>query len=329
MTSENYAAVHTEISQKIARAGRVAVIAHIRPDGDAVGSTLGLTLALREAGKQATPVLLDGVPAALRYIPGADLVVRELPADIDLLITVDCSDLQRTGGVLGARVPDINIDHHITNTCFAQTNLVVGHAVATCAILAGSLETWGLHINRTVAEALLTGIVTDTIGFRTNNVTAEALRLAANLMDTGANLPEIYMRALVNKTYEAARFWGIGLEKLVREDGLVWTTLSLQDRQSAQYPGNDDADLINMLSSVETKVALIFVEQKNQHVKVSWRARPGYDVAKIALQFGGGGHAAAAGADIPGSLSDVQQSVLIATRTMLAGTVEGETRKKK
>jgi phosphoesterase RecJ-like protein len=201
--------------------------------------------------------------------------------------------------------------------------------VATCAILAGSLEDWGLPITLPVAEALLTGIVTDTIGFRTSNVTPEALRLAANLMETGANLPEIYMRALVSKTYEAARYWGIGLEKLVREDGLVWTTLSLQDRHSAQYPGNDDADLVNMLSSVEATVALIFIEQKNAHVKVSWRARPGYDVAKIALQFGGGGHAAAAGADIPGSLSDVQQSVLAATRSMLARAVEGETTKKK
>jgi phosphoesterase RecJ-like protein len=329
MTSENLAAVHAEITQKIARAGRVAVIAHVRPDGDAVGSTIGLTLALRAAGKQATPVLLDGVPLSLRYLAGADQVVRELPADIDLVITVDAADLPRIGGVLGARVPDINIDHHITNTRFGETNLVVGHAVATCAILAGSLEDWGLPITLPVAEALLTGIVTDTIGFRTSNVTPEALRLAANLMETGANLPEIYMRALVSKTYEAARYWGIGLEKLVREDGLVWTTLSLQDRHSAQYPGNDDADLVNMLSSVEATVALIFIEQKNAHVKVSWRARPGYDVAKIALQFGGGGHAAAAGADIPGSLSDVQQSVLAATRSMLARAVEGETTKKK
>lgn len=328
MTFDNSASAHAEIRQKIAQAGHVAVIAHIRPDGDAVGSTLGLVQALREAGKQATPVLLDGVPANLRHLPGANQVVRELPANLDLVIVVDSSDLQRTGGVLGERVPDINIDHHITNTRFAHTNLVVGSAVATCAILAASLEQWGLPITRPAAEALLTGIVTDTIGFRTSNVTPDALRLAAGLMETGANLPEIYQRALVNKSFEAARYWGQGLAKLVREDGLVWTTLSLTDRQAAQYPGNDDADLVNILSSVETQVALIFVEQKNEHVKVSWRARPGYDVSKIALQFGGGGHAAAAGADIPGSLNHVQQEVLAATRSMLAASVEGETTKK-
>lgn len=310
--------IHQEIREKLARAGRIAVIAHIRPDGDAIGATLGLTLALRAAGKQVTPVLADGVPVNLRFIPGSDSVQRELPANVDLVIMVDCSDLQRAGGVQGERIPDINIDHHITNTNFAHTNLVIGEAVATCAILAEFLPAWGLSINRPIAEALLTGLVTDTIGFRTNNMTASALHLAASLMEHGANLPEIYQRALVNKSYEAARYWGLGLEKLAREDGLVWTTLSLSDRQQAQYPGNDDADLVNVLSSVETNVALIFIEQKHDHIKVSWRARPGYDVSKIALQFGGGGHAAAAGADIAGTLDSVQRDVLEATRSMLA-----------
>jgi bifunctional oligoribonuclease and PAP phosphatase NrnA len=220
--------------------------------------------------------------------------------------------------VQGERTPDINIDHHITNTRFAHTNLVIGESVATCAILAQYLPEWGLPITLPVAEALLTGLITDTIGFRTSNMTAEALRLAAGLVDVGANLPEIYQRALVNKSFEAARYWGRGLDKLQREDGLVWTTLTLEDRQEVQYPGSDDADLVNVLSSVDSNVALIFIEQKNGHVKVSWRARPGYDVSKIALQFGGGGHAAAAGADIPGSLSTVQQNVLEATRSMLA-----------
>lgn len=310
--------IHQEIREKIARAGRVAVIAHIRPDGDAIGAAMGLCLALRAAGKQATPVLADGVPANLRFIPGADSVQRDLPANTDLVVMVDCSDLQRTGGVQGERVPDINIDHHITNTRFAQTNLVIGDSVATCAILAEFLPAWGLSINRQIAEALLTGMITDTIGFRTSNMTPLALRLAASLMDLGANLPEIYQRTLVNKSYEAARYWGLGLEKLRREDGLVWTSLSLNDRHEAQYPGSDDADLVNILSSVESSVALIFIEQKHAHVKVSWRARPGYDVSKIALQFGGGGHAAAAGADIAGTLDSVQRDVLEATRTMLA-----------
>ena len=318
MQAEQIEAASLAIQTELSRANWIAIFSHVRPDGDAVGSLLGLGLALRAAGKQVTMVLEDGVPHIFRHLKGSDTVRRSLKQAVDLVITVDCSDIQRAGAVLGEQIPDINIDHHVSNLEFARHNLVIGDSVATCAILAEYLPVWGYTIDLPVAEALLTGNVTDTIGFRTNNVTAQALRLAANLIDVGANLPDLYMRALVNKSYEAARYWGAGLEKLQREDGLVWTTLSLQDRQQAQYPGNDDADLVNLLSSVESTIAVIFVEQKSGQVKVSWRARPGYDVSQIALQFGGGGHTAASGADIAGSLEEVQQQVLEATRAMLA-----------
>jgi phosphoesterase RecJ-like protein len=314
--------VHETIRQQVKDARRILMVAHIRPDGDAVGALIGMGLALSQAGKEVRLALADGVPLSLRFLEGSQNIhhsAGEL-SSYDYVIVVDCSDLQRTGGLLGERKPDLNIDHHITNLYFATTNLVIPEQVATSAIIAEYLTSWGLGYNRAIAEALLTGIVTDTIGFRTSNVTAEALRLSAMLMEYGANLPGVYNRALVSKTYEAARYWGFGLGKLQREDNLIWTTLNLADRQSAQYPGNDDADLVNMLSTIDTDIALIFVEQKNGHVKVSWRARSGYDVAQIALQFGGGGHAAAAGADINGTLDAVQEQVLEATRAMAART---------
>ena len=315
---QEYQAIHGLIHQRFANAHRVVVVSHIRPDGDAVGATLGLGLSLQAAGKQVQMVLADGVPQNLRHLPGSAQIRRTVEADYDLSITVDCSELHRAGGALGGRTPDLNIDHHITNTEFASLNLVVPEAVATSAILAHSMPLWGLSFNQASASALLTGIVTDTIGFRTSNMTADTLRLAAMLMEHGANLPELYTHALITKTFESARYWGQGLSKLQRENGLVWTTLSLADRRQAQYPGNDDADLVNVLSAVEGEIAVIFVEQKSDRVKVSWRARPGYDVSKIALQFGGGGHAAAAGADIDQPLDIVQQQVLNATRAMLA-----------
>jgi phosphoesterase RecJ-like protein len=134
-------------------------------------------------------------------------------------------------------------------------------------------------------------------------------------MDKGADLSELYNRALIRRSYEAARFWGKGLERLEREKRLVWTTLTLSDRQKSSYPGNDDADLVNILSSIDdSDICIIFVEQKNNHVKVSWRAQVGWDVSQLALGFGGGGHPAAAGADIVGTLDEVQAKVLAATR---------------
>jgi phosphoesterase RecJ-like protein len=149
-------------------------------------------------------------------------------------------------------------------------------------------------------------------------MTPKALRLAAGLMEIGADLPGLYQAGLLSKTYEAARYWGCGLGRLQREGGLLWTVLRLSDRQMVGYNGNDDADLVNMLSSVEGELVVLLNEQKDRRVKVSWRAKPGLDVSKLALKFGGGGHPAAAGADIIGAFEDVQDRVLAATRAFLA-----------
>jgi len=235
-----------------------------------------------------------------------------------MVIVVDCSDLQRTGSILGSRIPDLNIDHHITNVNFARINFVVPEAEATAAILADYLELWGLTINEPIARAILTGLVSDTLGFRTSNVTPSTLHRAARLMERGANLADLYNRALIRRTYEAARFWGEGLVKLQRDGRIVFTTLTLEDRARVSYPGNDDADLVNIISAIdESDIGIIFVEQKDDHVKVSWRAQPGWDVSQLAFSFGGGGHPAASGADIPGSLSEVKEKVLTATRLVI------------
>jgi phosphoesterase RecJ-like protein len=307
------------ISQFFSTHQRLVVVSHIRPDGDAIGSLLGLGLALKNAGKEIQLILSDGVPASFRHLPGYETITRRIKGEYDASIVLDCSDLFRTGGGLGDRKPDLNIDHHITNLEFAELNVVHPEAEATCAILAEKLEVWGLSISQPVARALLTGVVSDTIGFRTSNVTAHTLRLAAKLMDRGANLAELYNRALVRRSFEAILYWGRCLIKLQRENRITWGTLNLQDREASGYTGNDDADLINVLSAIdETDIAVIFVEQRENKVKVSWRAQPGLDVSKIALSFGGGGHPAASGAEIPGSLPDVQARVLQATQTYLA-----------
>ncbi len=133
------------------------------------------------------------------------------------------------------------------------------------------------------------------------------------------DMSELYMRGLVRRSLPAARYWGAGLSKLESEDGIVWSSLSLADRKASGYHGNDDADLINMISAIEGhKVGMIFVEQRDNHVKISWRAlEQGVDVSSVAKHFGGGGHAAAAGADLPGTLSEIQTAVLEKTKEML------------
>ena len=168
------------ICQFFAEHHRFVVVSHIRPDGDAIGSLLGLGLALKNAGKEVQLILSDGVPASFRHLPGYETITRRIKGEYDAVIVLDCSDLFRTGGVLGDRKPDLNIDHHITNLEFALLNVVHPEAEATCAILAEKIGDWGLTISQPVARTLLTGVVSDTIGFRTSNVTAHTLRLAAN-----------------------------------------------------------------------------------------------------------------------------------------------------
>ena len=290
--------------------------AHIRPDGDAVGSLLGLGLALEAAGKTVHMLLEDGVPSTFRHLDGAEKVKQQVEGEFDVFITLDCADRTRISEKLASYAPSLNIDHHITNKRFADINLVEPKAVATASVLFRHMPAWGLDISRPVAEALLTGIVTDTLGFRTSNMTPEALRAAAQLMEKGADLPSLHTKALHRRSFEAARYWGAGLSKLEHSDKMVWGTLTLNDRKFARYYSNDDADLINIIASIKGEaVAMIFVEQPGGKVKVSWRANEQrLDVARIAERFGGGGHKAAAGATISGSLDEIQTRVLDETR---------------
>lgn len=309
-----------QVRSRLEQAERVMVCAHTRPDGDAIGAVLALGLALQSVEKHVQMVLEDGVPSALRFMPCSEEIVNQPEGSFDLVIVVDSSNLNRVGSVLDEiNQVDVNIDHHPDNTFFAKINLVDQTAVSTTQILTQLLPKFGLPISQKVAANLLTGMITDTIGFKTDNMHPEVLRVAADLYELGADLPKLYHNAVASKTYEAARYMGAGLTQLSRQEGLVWTVLTLENKKSTNYPGRDDADLVNIISAIDSAdVALIFVEQNLGQVKVSWRTRsPEIDVSEVAHQFGGGGHRAAAGAMIEGNLQDVQAQVVQTTQRMI------------
>ena len=312
--------LQTQIKEKLQVAQNVLVTSHIRPDGDAIGSSLGLALALLDAGKQVQVVLSDGLPASFGHLPGGDLIKTQAEGPFDLIICVDCSDLKRVGKALdGFQRPDIVIDHHHTNDAFGTVNLIDPQAVATASVLMRYLRLWGFNITAPIADNLMTGLVTDTLGFRTANTTPECLRQAAELLELGADMSKLYFLSLVRRTFPAAKYWGKGLSSLQLYDRIVWTSLTLADRNTSGYTSNDDADLINVVSSIEdADIAIIFVEQNENNTKISWRGlKPGIDVARIAQQFNGGGHKAAAGADVSGSLDEIRRRVLDITRESL------------
>lgn len=310
-----------QIRARLDSGERILITSHVRPDGDAVCSVLALGLALKELGKQVQMVLADGVPSDYHHLQHVEQIASRAIPPVDLVVTLDAAADDRSGDALrGFDGIDINIDHHITNTRFAALNFVDPAAVATCAILAELFPELGLQFTPAILDALLTGILTDTLGFRTSNMNPKALRIAADMVEKGADLPALYERALLRRSFTALRYWGAGLSKLQREGDLVWTSLSLADRKAADYPSNDDAELINNIAIVEgASVVLLFIEQHDNQVKISWRSQGAVDVSQIAAQFGGGGHVAAAGAVLAGSLDEVEQRVLQATRATLQG----------
>jgi phosphoesterase RecJ-like protein len=307
----------------IAAAARVLIVTHVAPDGDAIGSQLGLGLALRAAGKEVVFACDDPAPDNFRFLQGADEITPSPGGDFDLIIAVDISDVRRMGAIgdkLGRR-PHLLLDHHITNHGFADINLLDPEAASTGELVTELLEPLGLPLPQPAATCLLAGILTDTIGFRTSNTTPKTLGLAQKLMEAGAPLSVLHKNVLSRRSFEAVRLWAEGLARLREDNGIVWASLTLKGRRASGYGGTGDADLIDILTTIrDAKVAIVFSERADGTIKVSWRSAPEINVAQLATSFGGGGHAPAAGAEIPGPLAEVEKKVILATRALLNGT---------
>ena len=289
--------INSAIRQLIEASQKPLLLAHVRPDGDAVGSMVALGLALEEIGKQPGLVFSDGLPKRYRFLNGSEKIKTNIDFSYDVVISLDCSNYERLSSPEEINQIHINIDHHVTNENFADVNFVMPDFASTTSILAKFMPEWGLAINQDTANALLMGMITDTIGFRTNNINPAFFRIAADLQEKGANLVEMYHRGLTLHSAEASKLWGFALSQLEIDGHLAWTSILAEDRKKADYCGMDDADLTNHLSSIEDiDISILFNEQKDGKVKVSWRSRDPYDVTQVASLFGGGGHPQASGA---------------------------------
>ncbi|NPA26785.1 MAG: bifunctional oligoribonuclease/PAP phosphatase NrnA [Chloroflexi bacterium] len=305
-----------QVRQLLHRAQSVVIASHISPDGDAVGSLLGLGWALRQAGKHVTLALADPVPENLRFLPGVETIQPRAQSRADVVITVDCGSRDRVGSALPEDWPvDVNIDHHKSNTHFGRYNIVYPDAPSTTAVLAEHLPVWDLPLTQDAALALLTGLITDTLGFRAGTVRPDTLRLAARLMEAGADISLAFYEAMVAKSFAMTRYLGIGQSRAQLLEGIVWSYLTRADREETGFSEPDDAGLVNVLLNVrEANISVVFIELDEPGlIKVSWRAKAGWDVGELARSFGGGGHTAAAGARVPGSLDEVRNRVLART----------------
>ncbi len=296
---------------------RPYLVAHPRPDGDTLGCTLALRLALQTLGKAPVVACVHPVPMNLQYLPGAQTFIQDVPedADVDLVVAVDMSDLQRAGGMVPSSwlddLPLLVIDHHETNNHFGHINLVAPDAAATAVIVVPLLEVLGVPLTAEIATCLLTGLLTDTRGLRTATTTPEVLSLVSALIEAGGDYMTIVQNALDSVPYRIMRGWGVALSRLQLEGDLAWSTFPLDEKQKLDIQDQDDLNLSNLLSSVaEANIVAVFLEMQDGTVKVSMRARPGYNVATLAQSLGGGGHRLAAGCSISGPLDAAMDRVL-------------------
>ncbi len=299
------------------------LICHVAPDGDAIGSLMGLGRALRQMGRQPILACSDSAPAHFDFIPGVKAIVQEVDDLFDLVISLDCSDLRRLGHFPEMpgfdNHPLINIDHHQTNLDFGDVNLVDHQAASTTEMVLRLLEYMDISIDARLATCLLTGLVTDTRGFRTNNVTPQVMDAALRLMKAGAALPYIARHTLDRRPSGALRLWGAALARLHVDNGVIWTSIPLEMRRAVDFVGNSDTGLVSFLVSADdADVAVIFNEREDGRIEIGLRAMPGFDVAQVALQFGGGGHVLASGCTIPGPLEEAQDRFLTALQADLA-----------
>lgn len=300
----------------------VYIACHIMPDGDAVGSLLALGLALQRLGKPCTMACADPVPQKFGFLTGARDVVSRPPADEQIIVTVDASDIERLGELYDRTCfssrPVINIDHHVTNTRFGTVN-VVQLLPSTAEIVYSLLRHLRVQPDRDIATAILTGLLTDTRCFRTGNVTARQLRTAIALMDAGASLTDLTELIFNREPASTICLWGQALSGVQMQGRIIWTEIDRDMMRRCSASPNDADGLVSFLAStMGVDAALVLREKDDGRIEVSMRAGPGWDISGAAVQLGGGGHPRAAGCTIAGTMSAVRERVLSAVERALA-----------
>jgi bifunctional oligoribonuclease and PAP phosphatase NrnA len=313
MTSDS---IFGAATRAVEEAGSIVLVTHVNPDGDAIGSVVGLANALRARGKIVDAVVDGGVPEYLRFLPGAETVMSVLSnGEWDLMISLDASDEARTGlaGEYGRAHSRkvINVDHHATNTMFGELQIVIPETVSTTEIVLGWLAVIGQPVTADIAQSLLCGMVTDTRAFRTSNVRASTLGEAKRLMEAGASLTEITLRALDNHPYSVIELWKSVIPRVELNNTVISATITHEDVLRAQITDGENGGLVSILLSVtQAMISVVFTELADGQVELSFRSKPGYDVAKVAFALGGGGHKQASGATINGPLDAAKGRVM-------------------
>ncbi len=313
--------------ERLSNANTILLVTHVNPDGDAIGSLIGLMMALPQVTEaKIIPVLQHPIPTYLDWVPGTEHSIA-LSADQswpnpDLIIAVDCASADRLGGIAPhhihhiAHTTIIQIDHHATNTLFGVQNLIVPDSCATCEIITEFLPYLGVTITAGIATPLLLGIMTDTQSFQIYDTTAKTLSLGASLFTAGADHAKIVAKVFRSTRLEALTLASRVINEMHTHGKVVWCGVPLSWVNELHATDDESDEALHMLQRIEGPEVIMLIKQRAQGVKISLRSRTA-NVAEVAKKHGGGGHIHAAGINFTDHTIDSAAALLLPDLTAL------------
>lgn len=311
-----------DIKSAIDSANNIVIFAHEKPDGDAIGSSLAFYLAMKNIGKT-VEVIIPHFPDTYRFLPGADEAKLEPELDkYDLAIALDCGDIKRLDDPNDTFIKAetrINIDHHTSNVMFGDLNFVNPVSPACAQIITAMFKYYRYDISIDIATCLITGIITDTGGFKYEGVTSETFEIASEFLDKGVNISKIYKNSLSNISkgkFEARRLAANRIEFL--EDGkMTYTYITKKDMEVLGIDQNDLDGIVENGRDVQGVEISIFLYETDKGYKASLRSNNYVNVSDICLLFNGGGHIKAAGCTLPYSLEESKERIITQAKRFL------------
>ena len=312
-----------EILKQIQKAEKIVILTHESPDGDAVGSSLAMKLIVEKLEKTAD-VIIPEYSRLFNFLPSAEAIMTDSEIkNYDLAISVDCATLKRMAKkeYFENAKSTIVIDHHGSNTMYGDLNYVNPASPACCEVLAGMLKYYEIDITKDIGTCLMTGIITDTGGFRHVGITPETFEFTADLIRLGVDVPDIYKRTLNTKTRANFELSKRVMDRMeILEDGKVtFTYMNKKDEEEVGAEPGDHEGLVEIGRDIEGVEVSIFIRQKENEeaYKISMRSGNKVNVSDICFLFGGGGHPRAAGALIQGNVEQVKEKVMKEVRKAL------------
>lgn len=305
-----------EILKEIKNAETFVILAHESPDGDAIGSSLAMCLALQNMGKTAEVVMKE-YPANFKFLPGVENIKTEGSLEeYDMAIVVDCPDLKRVNSIYhkyfeNAKVK-VEFDHHGKNAMFGDYNIVDQVSPACAQILVSSFQYLQIEITKDIATCLLTGIITDTGGFKNSGITAETFEFAAWALTKGVNVSKIYRQSMMIITKSKFEIQKIAMDRLefFADGKIAFTYITKEDDSKVDMQAGDHDGIVEIGRNIKGVEISIFLYEKEKGFKVSLRSNDYVDVSEICMIFGGGGHVKAAGATINMNLEDTKKIII-------------------